>query len=480
MPGDLPAKEFRDAMHQVADLVADYLEQVESYPVLPRVEPGEVAAALPAAPPLAPEPISDVLADYKRTIEPNITHWNHPGFMAYIAISGSGPGILGEALAAALNVNAMLWRTSPAVTELEERVCDWLRQMLELPPVFRGTIQDTASIGIFLALAVARERALPGLRTEGLAGRPDLPRLTVYTSDQTHSSIDKAVIALGLGLDQLRRVPAGRDFRLDPEAVARVIEQDLAAGARPIALVATAGSTSTGSLDDLAALAAVARRYGLWYHVDAAYGGGAAILPEVRSRLAGLEEADSIVVNPHKWLFTPVHCSVLYLRDPEELKAAFWVLPEYLRTGDSGVTNLMDYGIQLGKRFRALKLWMVIRAFGVQGLQERIREHLRLAQLFASWVEAEPGFELAAPVPLGIVAFRAVTGRGPEADDAFNERVLAEVNAAGPIFLSHSKLFDRYVLRVVIGNIKTTEHHVVAAWELIRATVQRQRDAMAS
>lgn len=475
MTGDLPPKEFRAAMHQVADLVADYLEQVESYPVLPRVVPGEVAAALPEGPPPAPEPLVDVLADYKRIIEPNVTHWNHPGFMAYIAISGSGPGILGEALAAGLNVNAMLWRTSPAATELEERVCDWVRQMLDLPPVFRGFVQDTASIGIFLALAVARERALPDLRLKGLAGRAELPRLTVYTSDQTHSSIDKAMIALGLGLDQLRRLPAGPDFRLDPEAVTRAVEQDLAAGARPIALVATAGSTSTGSLDDLAALAAVARHYGLWYHVDAAYGGGAAILPEVRQRLAGLEEADSIVVNPHKWLFVPVHCSLLYLRDPEELKSAFSVVPEYLRTGEEGVTNLMDYGLQLGKRFRSLKLWMVIRAFGVEGLQERIREHLRLAQLLAGWVEAEPGFELAAPVPLGIVAFRAVTGGGPEADDAFNERVLESVNAAGPIFLSHSKLGGRYVLRVVVGNIKTAERHVAAAWDLIRETAARLR-----
>jgi aromatic-L-amino-acid decarboxylase len=458
----------------VADLVADYLARVGDYPVLPRVSPGEVAAALPASPPEAPEPLAAVLADYQRLIEPNVTHWNHPGFFAYIAISGSLPGILGETLAAALNVNSMLWRTSPAATELEQRACDWVRQMVGLPADFRGHINDTASMGIFLALAAARQRALPEVRRRGLAGG-DLPALTVYASDQAHSSVDKAAIGLGLGLDQVRRLPSDEAFRLDPQALAAAIAADRAAGLAPLAVVATAGTTSTGAIDPLAEIAAVCRREGLWLHADAAYGGGAAVCPEVRSRLAGIEAADSVIVNPHKWLFVPIDCSVLFLRRPEVLKEAFAVLPEYLKTPEQGVENLMDLGLQLGKRFRALKLWMVIRAFGVEGIRARIRGHLELARRFASWVASEPGFELAAPAPLGIVAFRAVGAGSPEAEDALNEHLLAEVNAAGPVFLSHSRLKGRYVLRVVVGNIRTEEEHVATAWRLIRETAARLR-----
>ena len=454
--------------------MADYLERVGAYPVLPRVSPGEVAAALPAAPPEAAEPLDAVLADYRRLIEPNVTHWNHPGFFAYIAISGSLPGILGETLAAALNVNSMLWRTSPAATELEERACDWLRQMVGLPAAFRGHVNDTASIGVFLALAAARERAVPGVRRRGLAGG-GRPELAVYASDQAHSSVDKAAIALGLGLDSVRRIGSNSALRLDPEPLAAALAADRAAGVEPLAVVATAGTTSTGAIDPLPAIAALCRREGLWLHVDAAYGGGAAVCPEVRAHLAGIEEADSVVVNPHKWLFVPIDCSVLFLRDPEVLKRAFAVVPEYLKTPEEGVTNLMDLGLQLGKRFRALKLWMVIRAFGVDGLRQRIRAHLELARRFASWVAAEPGFELAAPVPLAIVAFRAVGSGSAEADDAFNERLLAEVNAQGPVFLSHSRIGGRYVLRLVVGNIRTEEEHVATAWRLIREAAARLR-----
>ncbi len=470
MPGDLPPDELRRSLHQVADLVADYLATIEEYPVLPPIESGAVAAGLPISPPEAAEPIDRVLADYKRLIEPAMTHWNHPGFMAYIAISGSGPGILGETLAAALNVNAMLWRTSPAATELEERVCDWVRQMLGLPTSFVGHINDTASIGIFLALAAARQRAIPTARTRGLLGQAELPRHIVYTSDQTHSSIDKAAIALGLGVEAVRRLPADSNLRLVPQDLEQALAADLAAGLKPLAVVVTAGTTSTGAIDPIARVAEICRRHGVWLHVDAAYGGGAAICPEIRERMAGMELADSLVVNPHKWLFVPVDCSLLYVRDPNLLREAFSVLPEYLRTPEAGVTNLMDYGLQLGKRFRSLKLWMVLRTFGVEGLRERLREHLRLAKLFAGWVEAEPGWVLAAPVELGIVAFRFETGRGESQDDTFNEHLLAQVNAAGPIFLSHSKLFGRYVLRVVIGNIRTEERHVREAWALIKRT----------
>lgn len=467
--GDLPAAEFRAAMHRAADLAADYLERVGELPVLARTEPGAVRAALPAAPPERPEPMEAILADYRRIVEPNLTHWNHPGFMAYFGITGSGPGIVGETLAAALNVNAMLWRTSPAATELEEVVTDWLRRLVGLPDAFRGHINDTASMSSFLSLAVARHRA-GGLdvRTKGLAGRPDVPPLSVYCSDQAHSSIDKAVIALGLGHEQLRKIPCDDAFRMDVGALEAAIAADRGAGRLPIAVVATLGTTSTTSVDPAGAIADLARREGMWLHVDAAYAGNAAVCPEYRALLSGWERADSIVFNPHKWLFTPVDCSLLYVRDAEELRAAFSLVPEYLRTPEQGVTNLMDYGVQLGRRFRALKLWMVLRAFGAEGIRERIRAHCALGTEFAGWVQNAPGFELVAPVPFSVVCFRATPPGPAEAQDVLNERILERVNASGEVFLSHTKLRGRHVLRLAIGNLRTTRAHVERAWSLIR------------
>ncbi len=467
--GDLPADELRSALRRAADLAADYLEGVGDYPVLPPLAPGELAAKLPAAPPRRPQSMDAVLDDYRELIEPGVTHWNHPGFLAYFAISGSGPGIVGETLSAALNVNAMLWRTSPAATELEERVCDWLRQMVGLPAGFRGHINDTASISTLLALAAARHR-LPGaaIRERGMAGRVDLPPLTVYASDQAHSSFDKAAMTLGFGLEQVRRVPSDDAFRMNPAALAASIAEDRAAGRLPVAVVATVGTTSTTSVDPIEEISAICARERLWLHVDAAYAGSAAICLELRQLFAGWEAADSIVMNPHKWLFTPVDCSVLFVRDVEQLVSTFSLIPDYLQSAEQGVTNLMDLGLQLGRRFRALKLWMVIRAFGVDGLAERIREHCRLARQLAGWIETEPGFELAAPVPFSVVCFRAVPPGSPEEQDRFNERLLAEVNAVGPIFLSHTRLRDRYVLHAAIGNIRTTEEHVRQAWELVR------------
>jgi aromatic-L-amino-acid decarboxylase len=466
--GDLSPDELRAALHRVADLVATYVEGIENRPVFPGVAPGEVAAGLPSDPPESAEPLERILDDYRRLIEPNVTHWNHPGFLAYFGITGSGPGILGETLAAALNVNAMLWRTGPAATELEERTCDWLRRMLGLPAAFRGHLNDTASIATLLALAAARHAADGEVRSRGMAGRPDLGAFTVYASDEAHSSVDKAVMTLGLGLDHRRRVPVDGDFRMEPRALAAAIREDRQAGRRPIAVVGTAGTTSTTSVDPLAEIARIAREEGLWLHVDAAYAGSAAICPELRPLFAGWEEADSIVVNPHKWLFTPLDCSVLLVREPRRLVAAFSLVPDYLRTEEEGVTNLMDLGVQLGRRFRALKLWMVIRAFGVEGLRERIRHHCALARDLAARVAAEPGFELAAPVPFSAVCFRAVPAGSPAEQDAFNERLLARVNAAGPVFLSSTRLRGRTVLRIAIGNIRTEARHVERAWELVR------------
>ncbi|HXU45386.1 MAG TPA: pyridoxal-dependent decarboxylase [Thermoanaerobaculia bacterium] len=465
MPGDVPGAEFRAAMHRTADMIADYLEGIERYPVVPPIQPGDVARSLPEAPPEHPEPLDRLLDDFSALIEPNVTHWNHPGFLAYFAITGSGPGILGEALAAGLNVNAMLWRTGPAPTELEERTCDWLRQMMDLPPVFRGHINDTASISSLLALAVARHRA-PGLdvRSKGLSGR-DLPALTVYASDQAHSSIDKAAMLLGLGAENVRRVESDpKTFRMSVPALERAIAADRAAGKLPIAVVSTSGSTSTTSLDPTREIAAVCRRESLWLHVDAAYGGPAAICPELRPLFDGMDEADSIVVNPHKWLFVPVDCSILYVRDPALLKDAFSLVPEYLKTGDAGATNLMDLGIQLGRRFRSLKLWMVIRAFGVEGLRERIRAHCALATRLAERVAVDPRFELAAPAPLSAVCLRLRAAEGQDEKTA-NERLLAAINAEGPFFLSHTVLNGRYAIRVAIGNIRTGERHLDALWQ---------------
>jgi aromatic-L-amino-acid decarboxylase len=479
LSGDLPPDELRQALHRAADLVADYLEQVGDYPVLPRVRPGEVRADLPPSPPASGEPLDRILSDYKKLLEPRVTHWNHPGFMAYFAISGSGPGILGELLAAGLNVNAMLWRSSPAATELEELTCDWLRQMLDLPDDFRGHINDTASSSTLLALAAARHRLHPDIRQQGMVGRPELRPLVVYANEQVHSSIDKAMILLGLGHDQVRRIPTDEAFRLRPAALEAAIEEDLAAGRQPLAVVPTIGTTSTSAIDPVAEVIAIARRHRLWVHVDGAYGGTAGIVPELRSLMAGMEEADSIVVNPHKWLFVPVDCSVLFVKDVAAYKEAFSLLPEYLKTPENRAaaadrpTDLMDLGVQLGKRFRSLKLWMVIRAFGVEGLRERIREHCTLARRLASWIEADSRFQLAAPVPFSLVCFRAVVGETPEDQDRFNERLLEAINTSGEFFLSHTKLAGRHVLRVAIGNLKTTAEHVEALWRRIRTETER-------
>jgi aromatic-L-amino-acid decarboxylase len=465
--GDISPEEFRRYGHEVVDWIAEYLGGVGDLPVLARVRPGEVAASLPAAPPVAPEGLDAILGDFRDVVVPGTTHWNHPSFFAYFSITGSGPGILGEMLSAALNVNAMLWRTGPAATELEERTLDWLRQMVGLPGGFHGTIQDTASISTLVAIAAAREAAGLGVREAGLSG---LPPLRVYCSEEAHSSVEKAGITLGIGRAGTRKIATDAEFRMDAAALDAAIRDDLAAGLRPFCVVASVGSTSTSSVDPVPAIADVCERHGLWLHVDAAYGGSAAIVPELRGVMAGTERADSIVINPHKWLFVPIDCSVLYFRDPEIVKRAFSLVPEYLATPEGeSVTNLMDFGPALGKRFRALKLWMTLRRFGSDGMAARVREHVRLARGFAAWIDAEPGWERMAPTPMSLVVFRHVAeGMDDEAANSHNERLMAAVNETGETLISHTRLRGRVALRLAVGNLKTTEAHVARAWELLR------------
>jgi aromatic-L-amino-acid decarboxylase len=463
----MPPEEFRRLAHEAADWMADYLSGVGELPVLAQVQPGDIRRRLPPAPPEHGEAADLALADFRDVVLPGITHWNHPAFFAYFSISGSGPGILGEMLAAALNVNAMVWRSSPAATELEEVATDWLRQLVGLPEGFEGVINDTASSSALYALAAAREVAYPQSHRQGLFG---LPRGRVYASEHAHSSIEKGVLTLGFGQDGFRAIPSDDAFRMRPDALRSALEEDVAAGITPVAVVATTGTTSTTSVDPVDALAPLAREFGAWLHVDAAYGGPAAIVPELRPLLAGWEQADSVVVNPHKWLFTPVDCSVLYCRRPRDLIRAFSIVPEYLRSAETGTArDLMDYGVALGRRFRALKLWFVLRYFGRDGIVANLREHVRLARSFAGWVERTEGWALAAPVPFSLVCFRcAPPGLTPEAVDDLNQRILDRVNAGGEAFLSHTRLRGRMVLRLAIGNVKTTEAHVARAWDLLR------------
>lgn len=474
--GDMNKDEFRRVGHEFVDWIADYFDHIEDLPVLAAIEPGDLKAQLPAGPPRHGESMERIMSDIDRLIVPALTHWSHPSFFAYFATSTSAPGIFGELLGAAFDNKAMLWRTSPASTELEEVTLDWLRQMMGLDPGMIGIIYDTASVSSMHAIAAAREGVEKRIREEGMSGRPDLPLLRVYVSEHSHSSIEKAVITLGLGQRCLRKIPADSEFRMEAGALAAAIEEDKRSGFLPFCAVATVGTTSTSSIDPVPEIVPICEEHLLWLHVDAAYAGSAAVVPEFRSILAGCERADSLVVNPHKWLFTPFDLSVLYCRHMDLLKRAFSLVPEYLRTPEEEkVRSGSDYGIQLGRRFRALKLWMVIRYFGHEGLAARIREHCRLARLVASWIEESPDWELLAPVPLALVCFRACPRRESQSQeirskrlDVLNEAIMHGVNASGRALLSHTRLNDKLTLRLSIGNIRTTEKHVRQVWELLK------------
>ena len=467
--------EFREHGRVVIDWIARYLDNPSEWNVLPGTMPGDLRRALPQSPPLQPEPMSRILGDFERLVVPATTHWNHPDFMAYFANSATGSGILGEALSAALNINAMVWRSGPAATELELLTLDWLRQMLGLPDSFFGTITDTASSSTLYALAAARElHPQLKIREKGMAGRTDLPRITLYCSEEAHSSVDKAVMTLGFGLESLRRIPTDDSLRMKADALDAAITADRRAGMFPLAVIATVGTTSTTAVDPVPAIAGICKREKMWLHVDASYAGTAGILPEMRHVLAGCEAAHSFVVNPHKWLFTPMDCSALYTTRPELLRRAFQHIADYLVVpSGEGVVNLMDYGISLGRRFRALKLWFVIRSFGVEGLQARVREHIRLAGELSRWIDADPDFERMADARFSTVVFRHhPPGRAGEALDKHNAGVLERVNATRQVYLSATRVRESYALRIAIGNINTAEANVRRALEVVKAAAR--------
>jgi aromatic-L-amino-acid/L-tryptophan decarboxylase len=451
-------EEFRRFGHEVVDWIADYLAHPERYPVLPKMSPGDLIDALPSKGPEKPEPMERILADFQQLIVPAMTHWNHPGFMAYFANTSPGPGILGEMLAAALNGNGMVWKTSPAVTELEQVTLGWLRDWMGLPADWFGMIHDTASTSTMHAIAAGRERADPDVHRRGGS-----QNLIVYTSEQSHSSVEKGAIAIGIGQENVRHIAVDAEFRMRPDALEEAVRRDRDAGRRPMFVAATVGTTSTTSVDPVPAIADVAERYDMWLHVDSAYAGSAMICPEFRWAFAGCERADSLVVNPHKWLFTPMDLSAFYTRRPEVLRRAFSLIPEYLQTGDgSRAVNMMDYGVVLGRRFRALKLWFIMRYYGRECLAQLIQSQVAWAQELAEKIDAEQDFERCAPAPFSVVNFRY---RGT---DEQNQALLERVNASGEFFLSHTALHGRYVLHLAIGNMGTTRDHVLRAWELIK------------
>ncbi len=482
--GDLPAEEFRAALYRAADWAINYRSSIDERAISVTGTPGDVSASLPAEIPMHAVPIEKILADFDRLIVPKLVHWGHPSFLGYFGSTTTAPGIVGELLAATLNVSAMTWATSPAATELEAVILRWLRDLLRLPREFFGIVYDTASVATLHALAAARESLSLHIRALGLSGRDELPRLRIYASDQAHSSVVKAAITLGIGEVNVRRVASDTLYRMDFNSLKLAIQHDRSAGYLPMAVVATVGTTSAAAVDPVPEIAGFCAAERIWLHVDAAYGGAMALLPEGRQLMDGVRDADSVVVNPHKWLFVPLDFSALYIKHPNLLREVFSLVPEYLRgDAEQGEVNYMDYGIQLGRRFRALKAWMVFNAFGESGLVSRIREHIRLAKLFASWVESDRDFELLAPVHMGVVCFRAVYREGLDEFsvhdcNALNKGIVKAVNATGRAYLTHTVLGELVAMRIAVGNVLTTEQHLEAVFDLIKQNVLTQIQRM--
>lgn len=468
---DMSPEEFKKYGYQLVDWIADYFENIEEYPALAQIKPGDLKSKLPQNPPQQPEKMEDVYKDVDNLIMPAMTHWNHPKFMAYFNSSGSGPGVLGELLASAFNINGMVWKSSPASTELEEVIMDWLRQMIGLPEDFWGIIYDGGSASTLHGIAMAKE-AIEGteFRTKGMSGREETKKLRLYQSEHAHSSVEKAAITLGIGIEGVRKIPVDTNFSMIPSELKKAIEEDKANGWLPFCIVGTVGTTSSTAIDPIPEIAEICKEEKLWLHVDAAHGGTAAILPEMQYILKGCEHADSFYFNPHKWMFTPIDASAFYTKHPDTLKRTFSLVAEYLKTEhDTSVKNHMDYGVQLGRRFRSLKLWFVIRYFGVEGLQKIIREHLRLAKLIEGWINESGDFELLAPVNMSTVCMRAVPKnlKSEEEINEFNEKFLEKINKGGEYFLTHTKLNGKFTIRIVISGLRTTEKHVKGVWEHI-------------
>jgi len=465
------SEEFRRHGYEVIDWIADYLEHADRFPVMSRSQPGDIKALIPDSAPEDGEPMETILEDFRRDILPGVTHWNHPRFFAYFPANNSGPSILGEMLSAGLGVNSMLWQTSPAATELEEKVTAWLGKMIGLPAGFHGVIQDTASTTTLCALVCAREKATAfAVNTAGPAGLAGAGPLRVYASREAHSSVIKGAKIAGFGSEDVVAVDVDENRAMDPADLDSKIKADLAEGLIPCCVVATVGTTGCTAIDRLTTIGPVAKKHGLWLHADAALAGNAAILPEFRWILDGAEHADSLVLNPHKWLLTNFDCSACFVRDPDHLERTLSIYPEYLKTGrDREVNNYMDWGIPLGRRFRALKLWFVLRSYGARRLREIISGHIALAKEFAGWIDGAPDWERLAPVPLNTVCFRwKPAGMDETALNSVNADLVDRVNADGTIYLTHTKLDEVFTIRLAVGQRATEREHVVTAWETLQ------------
>ena len=466
-------KEFESEAEKVVAWMSSYFKNIEAFPVKAQVKPGDIKTKIPATPPVQAEKFDDIMKDFEEKVLVGMTHWHSPGFFAYFPGNKSKPSVLAEMLTAAMGAQCMSWVTSPAATELEERMMEWLRDMIGLPEDFTGVIQDTASTATLCAILTAREKATGfTINEQGFYGQK---RLIVYSSAEVHSSIDKAVRIAGIGSDNLRKIPVDKDFAMLPEALEAAIQRDIASGYQPLCVVSAFGTTGSTAIDPIAAISAISEKYGLWHHVDAAYAGTALICPEYRHLAEGAGKADSFVFNPHKWMFTNFDCTAYFVRDTVALVNTFSMTPEYLRTAeDSQVNNYRDWGIQLGRRFRALKLWFVIRNFGVDGLRQKLRDHMKMAAWLKEQVQASDDFVLMAPVPLNLVCFRYRPEKAfnKKALNALNDNLLNTLNASGRLFMTHTKLNGYFTLRLVIANTDVNERHVQDAWDLIKKTAR--------